>query len=319
MTMTTCVRASLALLALATFACGSSACSSSPVLPGPGAEKGDGDDAPAPGGRTSETGPFGQGGTEPTPGDGSVIGATVDEIYAHSVDTLYRLDPVTKKVDVVGRFTGCTSDVIDIALDADSNLFGTTRSDGGGGGGGGSTGGLWRIDRKTAACTRIAQGTYPNSLSFVPKGTVDAAAEALVGYQDNNDYVRIDTKTGAVTKVGSLGNGGFSSSGDIVSVKGGSTYLSVNGNGCSDCLVEVNPATGAVTRNWGTLGHSDVFGVAFWGGKVYGFDDGGGLFEVTFGSGQLGTTDIAIPNASGAMQFGGAGSTTSAPLTAPPR
>src|SRR5262245_14613203 len=47
------------------------------------------------------------------------------EVWSHSEDTLFKLDPVTKQVTVVGRFTGCTS-VIDIALDANSNMFATT-------------------------------------------------------------------------------------------------------------------------------------------------------------------------------------------------
>src|SRR5262245_35479269 len=47
------------------------------------------------------------------------------EVYGNSADTLYKLDPDTKAVEVVGKFVGCTS-VIDIALDKDSRLFGTT-------------------------------------------------------------------------------------------------------------------------------------------------------------------------------------------------
>ena len=40
--------------------------------------------------------------------------------------------------------------------------------------------GFFKVDCTTAACTSIKSGTYPNSLSFVPKGTVDPNAEALV-------------------------------------------------------------------------------------------------------------------------------------------
>ena len=67
----------------------------------------------------------------------------------------------------------------------------------------------------------------PNSLSFVPKGTVDEAIEALVGYRDSV-YVRIDTATGAVSTIGAL-KGGHASSGDIVSVTGGGTFLPSSG------------------------------------------------------------------------------------------
>src|SRR6185369_15959706 len=119
------------------------------------------------------------GGAGSTPSSDNT-GGRATEVWSHSDDTLFKLDPVTKQVTVVGRFTGCSS-VLDIALDANSNMFATTASDGG------NRGGLWSIDRTTAACSLIAEGVYPNSLSFVPTGTVDANEEALVGYQDDTD------------------------------------------------------------------------------------------------------------------------------------
>ena len=68
--------------------------------------------------------------------------------------------------------------------------------------------------RSMSAVNTSLIDTYPNSLSFVPKGTVDPNVEALVGY-NGGTYVRIDTVTGAVTSIGNLGSG-YSSSGDIV-------------------------------------------------------------------------------------------------------
>ena len=268
---------------------------------GGGSRDKDQDDGDSPG----ESGQFGGDGTDPAPAAPTTQSGT-SEVWSHSADTLYRLDPVTKQVTVVGRFSGCAGDVIDIALDAQSNLFATTPSS------------LQRVDKATARCTKIADGDYPNSLSFVPKGTVDPNVEALVGYVGST-YVRIDTTSGAVTPIGSLGGpGGLESSGDIVSVINGPTYLTVVGPGCMDCIVEVNPKTGAITKNWGPLAHSDVYGVAFWAGSVYAFDASGGLFELTFTGGKLGTKEIPIPNATanGGLQFFGAGSTTSAPVSA---
>jgi hypothetical protein len=222
------------------------------------------------------------------------------EVYGNSPDTLYKLDPDTKAVEVVGTFDGC-SQIIDIALDKDSRLFGTTSTT------------LVSIDRKTAKCSEIARGSYPNSLSFVPAGTLDPSVEALVGYEGDS-YVRIDPLTGAKTTVGSIG-GGLASSGDIVSVKGGGTYLTVTGVNCKDCLIEVNPATGALVKNWGSVQHAQVFGLAFWAGKVYGFDNAGELFEVTFNGAAIATSAIAIPSKPTDLVFWGAGSTTSAPIT----
>jgi hypothetical protein len=252
----------------------------------------------------------------PAPGDPGSLGqqqppskedpAEVAEVFGHSATTLYRLDPLTKAVDVVGDFKGC-GPVVDIALDEKSTLIADSYA------------ALYKVDKATAQCTEIAKGAYPNSLSFVPKGTVDPNAEALVGY-DGGDYLRIDVDTGAVTKIGSLG-GSFQSSGDIVSVKNGKTYLTVKGGSCDahDCLVEVDPATGKMLKNWGSIEHQKVFGLSFWGGKVYGFDNAGQLFEVTFGTNQLATTEIPIPKAPSTLQFWGAGSTTAAPLVANPQ
>lgn len=252
-----------------------------------------GDDASGVGGGFGFGGSTGEGGGLPT----------IDEVYGHSPSTLYRLDPQTKQVTVIGSFSGCDSNVIDIALDADSNMYATT------------FGGLFRVDRATAVCTPIAGGSYPNSLSFVPAGTLDPNVEALVGYQGST-YVRIDPTSGTVTNVGSLG-GGYASSGDIVSVKGGGTYLTVTGQGCGDCLVEVNPSNGALVKNWGPVGHSQVFGLAFWGGRAYGFSNAGALFEVSFGSDDVTSVLIDVPGAPAGLQFWGAGSSTSVPLVVP--
>jgi hypothetical protein len=223
-------------------------------------------------------------------------------VYGESSDTLYQLNPDTKAASAIGPFVGCTG-VIDLALDKDSLIFATTFS------------GMYTINPANAHCTLVATGnSYPNSLSFVPAGTVDPLVEALVGYH-GSDYVRIDTKTGAISTIGHL-TGGYTSSGDIVSVKDGGTYLTVKGAGCdqSDCLFEIDPATGDRKQNLGTLtGYTDVFGLAFWAGKLYGFTNAGQLFEINL-KGGLSTTPIQVPNAPAGLSFWGAGSTTSAPI-----
>jgi hypothetical protein len=172
----------------------------------------------------------GAGGSGGTGGTGGTTNQPA-EVWGHSPDTLYKVDPTTKAVTVIGQFQGCTN-VIDLALDKMSNMYVTTQD------------ALYSIDKTTATCTHISDGNYPNSLSFVPAGTLDPSAEALVGYVGDT-YVRIDTTSGNVTNVGSLSAGsGVVSSGDIVSVIGGPSYLTVTGgSNCSsnDCLIEVDP------------------------------------------------------------------------------
>lgn len=267
-------------------------------------DKGNGDQpapAPAPTGDFDHKDP-------PPPG----TPAEIAEVFGHSDTTLYRLDPETKNVTVVGPFSGCAK-VIDIALTEGSKIYATSYE------------ALYEVDKATAKCTEVAKGpSFPNSLSFVPKGTLDANEEALVGYNDA-DYVRIDTKTGEVTKIGSLGDANLVSSGDVVSVKGGATYLTVkshkSGTGCdkTDCLVEIDPKTGKIMKRWGSIEHANVFGLSFWAGKIYGFDDTGELFEVTFGTTQLATKPIGIPQKPSTLSFWGAGSTTSAPISEKPQ
>jgi hypothetical protein len=225
-------------------------------------------------------------------------------VYAQSADTLYRLNPMTQEVVVVAPFTGGCSSVIDIAIDSNSNGYVTTQL------------ALWHVDLTTAMCTMIAEGDYPNSLSFVPKGTLDPNAEALVGYKVST-YVRIDTTTGAVQNVGAL-SGGYVSSGDIVSVIDGGTFLTVKGGtaGCNDCLLQVDPSTGDLIQSYGSVHHMDVFGLAFWAGVAYGFDNGGDVFSIGWQNNQLVTTSIPVLNPPPMLSFWGAGSTTSAPATA---
>lgn len=222
----------------------------------------------------------------------------IGEVFGHSESTLYRVDTITRSVTEVGTFNGC-SNVNDIALDESSSIYASTATE------------LFYVETNTGNCTRISTGAFPNSLSFVPAGTVESDRETLVGFQ-GGDYVKIDPKSGAVTKIGSIG-GGLESSGDIVSAKGGKTYVSVRGTGCSDsdCLIEIDPKTGSLARNWGPIGKTQVFGLAFWGGELYAFTNAGELVLLTVDTGKLEAKPIAITNAP--PTFRGAGSTTSAP------
>ncbi|HEX8794889.1 MAG TPA: hypothetical protein VF765_28275, partial [Polyangiaceae bacterium] len=212
------------------------------------------------------------------------------------------LNPMSNQVAVVGPFNGCTS-VIDIAIDQNSNGYVTTSD------------GFYKVDLMTAACTLVASGGYPNSLSFVPKGTLDPNVEALVGY-DGSTYIRINETTGAITTVGGL-TGGYTSSGDIVSVINGGTFLTVKGGNqnCNDCLLQVDPKTGNLIQNYGSVNHPDVFGLAFWAGTAYGFDNGGEVFSIDYKNGSLVTMNIPVPNPPPNLSFWGAGSTTAAPPT----
>jgi hypothetical protein len=272
-----------------------------------------GDASGAGGGGSGAAG--GMGGGVTTIGTGGDVSVTVGqggggggppeiaEVYGHSANELYRIDPITKEVTDVFPFSGCPTAVIDIALDKDGFMVGTTFD------------GLYRIDKASGTCTLIASGGYPNSLSYVPVGTLDPMVEALVGF-NGGTYVRIDTSNGLISNVGGIG-GGLTSSGDVVSVEGGGTYLTVKGANCNDCIVELNPSNGSLIQNFGPVPYIDVFGLAYWGGSAYGFS-GNQLFEVTFMGGMVMTTPIPLPNAPPGLAWYGAGSSTTAPIEPPP-
>lgn len=220
------------------------------------------------------------------------------EVYGHSDTVLYVVDTKTHAVREIGPFQGCTH-VVDIALDESSAIYASTGAE------------LFLIENGSGRCTRIATGTFPNSLSFVPAGTLEPGKETLVGYQ-GSAYVRIDPATGETSKVGELG-GGFESSGDLVSVRDGKSFLTVKGPDCADCLVEFDPKTGALVKNWGPLGYADAYGLAFWGGELYAFTEGGEVVLVKLDGDKLETTLLTVPNAPADLAFRGAGSTTIAP------
>ncbi len=240
--------------------------------------------------------------------DAGSLEAGADYVYAHSATELYSVDPTTYTMTDIGTFKGCSGglagqcDAIDLAIDGNMNAYITMPN------------GLARVDLATAACTVIVKGTvsYPNSLSFVPAGTLDPAVEALVGYR-NGTYERIDTCSGEITDIGSLPSG-YSSAGDLVSVKGGGTFLTVAGNGCNDCLLQVDPTTGSMIKNYGNLKHYNVWGIGYWAGTVYGFDDQGHVFTVTWDGTKIVTADIAVTPS--AVDFYGAATTTFAPVAA---
>lgn len=262
------------------------------------------------------------GGTTILPDGGPKIG----RVYGHTPDTLYLFEPYSRKLTMVGKFNcvaGTGNDVvIDIAVDRTGAMYGTTFDH------------FLTIDPTTAQCVKVAEAPqgvdYPNSLSFVPAGTVDPTKETLVGFAgdalaNNVNYVRIDTQTGAMTTIGNINAGNpprkYKSSGDLVSLIGDKTYLTARlvdtpeaGAPVGDLLIEIDPKTGRFVREIGDTKTQRIYGFGYWGGRGYGFADDGKLIEIDIATGnsQVVTTLSAVGGTGG---FYGAGSATSAPTT----
>jgi hypothetical protein len=274
-------------------------------------------------------------GADPPLPDG---GKPPGRIYAHTKNTLYRYDPLANTLVKVGVFdcvpqsgsgSGSTPGddaVIDLALDRTGNMYATT---------------YWRfikVDATSGACQVIREDTqanmYPNSLSFVPLGTVDPTQEALVGYAfDNLDdatiYTRINLTNGEMTDRENLNptpalNGvEFGISGDFISLvrSGGKTYAAVkqvtgDAGAGNDLLAEIDPTTGTLVKIIGDTGQKGFYGVGFWAGKAYGFTMSGKIYEIDITTGATTVVMEAKDDNGDPIEWYGAGVTTDSP-TAP--
>ncbi len=248
-------------------------------------------------------------------------------VYAHTAETLYLWEPIGKTLTKVGDFS-CLEEsdrMLDIAVDRDGVMYGTSDL------------GFLSINPTTAACSYVKKDAsiqYPNSLSFVPMGTVDPTKETLVGYQfDPNAinqatiYVKIDIADGSVTKLGELNDPNaavkYKSSGDIVALirNGNKAYLTVKkivppeaGVG-NDYLAEIDPTTGRIKQVIGDLQKNDLWGFGFWAGTGYGFSGTGEVLEIDMTTAQTKTLTTLMEDGR-VVPWYGAGVKTFAP-TAP--
>jgi hypothetical protein len=257
-------------------------------------------------------------------------------IYANTLYELYRFDPVQSTLSLVGSFSNCADiatggvGVMDIAIDSQGNAYATDYGHQ-----------LAKLDLKTAACTIVkstggytVNGLMPNeSLSFVPKGTLDPNGETLVGFLDakweNGDflesYATWDTGIGAYKQVAQ--NGDFEQISDVVTVK--STSFAIANHLLSssfplcdsntqkfNCVLEVDPKTGKGVHAYGIANTIELItGLAFWAGTLYGFSSEGGVWSIGWQNNQLVTTQIPVSIVN--LKFQGAASTPAAPPTLP--
>ncbi len=240
------------------------------------------------------------------PGDGAVDPDAVtpvlqDKVYAHSADTLYEVDPNDLTVTVVGDFgwpAGSAGEqMTDIALDEDGHMVGVTFNR------------VYAVDKDTAECTYLSDlqsGMY-NGLSWVEGVAVDPNVKTLVGVNTGGDYLAIDPGTGSSSQVGAYG-GGYGSSGDLVYVRGAGIFATATHTSYgTDVLVSIHAPDGQATLI-GETGFDSIWGLAYWGGVLFGFTDSGEFLTIDPDTGQ-GTLVESTGHS-----FWGAGVTTTAPI-----
>lgn len=243
---------------------------------------------------------------------------TNSRIYVNTQDELYYVDPgESDDLVLIGAFTGpCTSDsgFYDIAVDEGGALLGISAL------------GLYQVDTETAACTQAFQFPQDSphffSLSYV-KGVdpAEPAVDKLIAASvEEGEWVLINYPGDIISDIFvHLGHYDFPdlawlSSGDIVSIQVDWTeYMtyatlkcpSYTDPGCeSDWLAEIDPENGDA-RLIGETGYQQIFGLGYWGDRVYGFTNDGDYITIDVDTG-VGTLVQSFP----ALSFWGAGNTT---------
>jgi len=220
------------------------------------------------------------GGTDLVDGGGIASGdaAVQTFVYAHTASTLYKVDPETLALSSVGNFPGGV-EITDIAINKFGVMIGISFT------------AVYRIDPTTAACTRLPgglSGTF-NGLSFVPASQIGLTGDDVLVATRNDDGLvfQIEPMTGAATQVGNMG--AVVSSGDLVSVEGLGTLQTIDNGVGNDRLAMLAPNTFTAQMIGSDTGFADIWGVAFWKDKVFGFTQSGQFITIdpTTGVGTL--------------------------------
>ncbi len=208
--------------------------------------------------------------------DTDIPTATADA-YINTASELYSFDPVTVRIKKIGSFvnrygSNCTW-MTDIAISLSGEMYGICDDR------------LVRIDPTDASFVKVLD--LPDRLSAAVGLTFLSDGRLVISQDRVETY---DLVSGAWQ---TMVDGGFSTSGDIVGLPDGYLYWSVIGG---DDLVRIDPATGA-TRNLGGMGVSQVWGLGYAVGDLYGFDSNGTIFKVDPSTGKA--TSVKSTSAGG--------------------
>lgn len=219
-------------------------------------------------------------------------------IYAHSYQHLYKVDPDTLEVTLIGAFdwpAGYEDELMtDIAVDADEHITGIT------------FGNMWSIDNDTAHVSFInaLSGTSFNGMTFRPDQ--GGGPDILVATGLDGKVWQLDPGTGMQTQIGAYG-GQTISSGDMVSILGYGTIATVKQGSEIDYLARIDENTGVATII-GSTGYADIWGLGYWRNKAYGFVATNEFVTIDV------LTGAATYISTGPENWAGAGVTTHAPI-----
>ena len=213
--------------------------------------------------------------------DGAV---TVYEAFSHDGYQLFGVSLTDFSVRVVDWFSyngGNGGAITDIAMDRAGRLWGITFEE------------LYRIDTDTAACTyvgRVSAGVTCNGLAAVGPGAPGIDQNQLVAACESGLFV-IDPVSMDMTFLASF-QSGFQSSGDVVFVPGEGLYVTIWSSASNTDVLALFrlPVSGSVAV--GEIGVREIYGLAYWNDRLFGFSQSGGIYEISLTSG--GGTTLAM-------------------------
>jgi hypothetical protein len=224
-------------------------------------------------------------GADPWPNDPTWPGvASVNAVYAHTQDALYRMDVKTLKLDYVGNFNNegaPWTQVTDIGIDRYGVLYAVTFNQ------------IGVCQPKTAKCRVL--GSLPqmfNGMTLIPGAELGSESpDALIGVAVSGDWYRLELAGSGVKSTYYGGYGPkYSSSGDVFSIEGVGTFATVikSGSFGGDWLVRVDPKSGVVVEEIAQISNlSALYGVAGWTQSAFIFSENGTIVQVDLPTGAV--------------------------------
>lgn len=179
-------------------------------------------------------------------------------VYAHTRDTLYRVEPATGAATSIGKFSlpgGSSPEIVDIAIDLQGRLFGGSNRTGSA-----TSRTLYRIDPATAVLTRVCETPADVDLAAM---TFTSDGRLLAGSVDS--LVEIDLSRSCRTTT-LFQQAGWVTAGDVVGLPGGVVYWTLKGSTFQNnrlAKVDLTPASGPSGRLVGTVDVERVYGLAY--------------------------------------------------------
>ena len=215
-------------------------------------------------------------------------------VYAETATDLYQIDPVSLTQSHLCTFSGVDGPVNDIAVDDNGTLYALTADE------------LYTVNISNCASTPLASvsssATF-NGLSFLLDGR-------LIAVDTSGDVTQINPSNGSTSSLGNYGSN-LGSSGDAVALSNGQIYataIDITGQISDDILVTLDPNNGFAATPVGTIqGFQHIYGLGYWAGVLYGFDDQGDVLKIDPSNA---SAVVAINNS---FEWYGAGTTPQAP------